>query len=213
MRIPSGDLAPARRRRRRHPYGRRRRTGPLLLALVLLAAVGGGAFLLQRDDEPGGASLAQAGCPSPRVGAAAAGAARLVAAPLPAPGQVRLALLNGTNRNGLGRTVGGALAVRGFAVAATGNAPGPVAGPAQVRFGPNGRPGATLLAAHVLGAQLRPVPGLPPGTVQLYLGTSFVRLRTPAEVTAYVKALNAPKAKPTPKPAPSAKAPAPQPCR
>ncbi len=156
MRIPSGDLAPARRRRRR--YGRRRRTGPVLLVLALLVALGGGAWLLQRDDESAGQRLAQSRCPTPAVRAAAAAAP----VPLPAPGQVRFAIFNGTGRNGLGRTVGDALAARGFAVTGTGNAPGPLAGPAQVRFGPQGRQGATLLAAHVLGAQLRPVPALPP---------------------------------------------------
>jgi hypothetical protein len=82
-----------------------------------------------------------------------------------------------------------------------------------VRFGPRGRQGATLVAAHVLGAQLRPVPALPPGTVQLYLGTSFVRLRTQAETTAYVKALQAPKPAAKPKPKPSPEPAAPVPCR
>lgn len=178
---------------------------------VLLAALGGGASLLQRADDEAGARLAQARCPSPTVRAAAGTAARPVAAPLPAPGQVRLVLRNGTQRDGLGRTVGDALAARGFAVLSTGNAPGPVAGPAQVRFGPRARQGATLLAAHVLGAQLRPVPALPPGTVQLYLGTSFVRLRTPAETAAYVRVLPSPRPVATPKP--SAKALAPAPCR
>ncbi|MCW2605774.1 MAG: LytR family transcriptional regulator, partial [Frankiales bacterium] len=129
---------------------------------------------------------------------------------LPAPGQVRLRLLNGTPRDGLGRTVGAALAARGFGVLSTGNAPAPLPGPSRVAFGPGGRPAATLLAAHVSGARLVPSPAMPRGAVDLVLGAAFVRLRTPAEVARSVTALTAPAPAPArtpvrtvPRPSPS----------
>ena len=63
----------------------------------------------------------------------------------------------------------------------------PLPGRSQVRFGPGGRPGATLLSAHVSGSALVPAPRSPRGSVDLVLGSAFVRLRTPAEVTAALR--------------------------
>ena len=214
VRIPSGDLAPA-RRRRRHAFGRRRsRTVPLLLALLLLAGLTGGAFLLRRGGDGGddnGERLASGPCGTPapaalRLVSSRRTAAQPVAQALPAPAAVRLRLFNGTARDGLARTVGEALAARGFAVLSTVNAPGPLPGRSQVRFGPGGRPGATLLSAHVSGSTIVPVPGAPRGSVELVLGSAFVRLRTPAEVTA---ALRAPARSVAARPAPARTAPVP----
>lgn len=207
MRIPSGDLAPARRRRRHVPRRGRGRALPLLLAVLLLGGLAGGAVLLRRGDsrpEP-----VAGGCPT------ALRPVALTQAALPPPGQVRLVLLNGTSRDGLGRTVAGALAARGFGVLSTGNAPGPLAGPSRVVFGPGARPGATLVAGHVLGARLVPAPTAPRGSVQVVLGSAFVRLRTPQEVPVALRALTAPPpapARPAPaRPAPAGPAPAPSP--
>jgi hypothetical protein len=206
VRIPSGDLAPARKHRR---YGRRHRSPwPAVIVVLLVLAVAGGAYAYtQRDDDEVG-SVAQASpCPSPAPVAtrAATKPVKPVAVVLPAPGKVRFRLLNGTGRDGLAHSVGDALARRGFQVAATGNAPKPLAGASRVTFGPGGRQAATLVALHVGGAQLLPVPAAPRGAVDLTLGSSFVRLRTPAEVHAAAVALAhpvAPAAKP--RPAPSA---------
>ena len=180
MRIPSGDLSPA--RRRRQPSGRGRSpVVPVLLALALLAGVAAGALLLRRDDGQAAAGACGTAVPGAlRPVAAARDVGRLA---LPAPAAVRVRVLNGTARDGLARTVGGALAARGFAVLDTVNAPGPLPGRSQVRFGPGGRRGATLLSAHVSGSALVAVPQAPRGSVELVLGTAFVRLRTAAEVT------------------------------
>jgi hypothetical protein len=208
VRIPSGDLAPARRGRRRgysaSRYGRRRsRALPVLLAVACVAAVGGGAWALRRDDGAAPDRLSSSptptACPSAAATAPAPTARPAAPVVLPAPGQVTFRLLNGTPRDGLGRTVGDALAARGFRVKSTGNAPKALAGASRVYFGPGGRPGAQLVAIHVIGAVLSPVPNAPKGAIDVVLGTGFVRLRTPAEVTSFaarVRAGTAPVAAP-----------------
>ena len=192
MRIPSGDLAPARRRKRYGgSYGKsRRRTGRVLLAMVVLAGGGVAAWALQRDDRGAPARLALAPCPS----GAPTTAVRTTVAPaqpkavaLPQPSQVKLRLFNGTKRDGLGRTVGNQLAARGFVVSGTGNAPALRDGPSQVTYGPGALPGAQVVAMHVLGAALVDAPSTPAGTLQLVLGSDFARLRTPAEVVVLAK--------------------------
>ena len=208
MRIPSGDLAPARKHRR---YGRRHRSPwPAVIVVLLVLAVAGGAYAYtQRDDDEVGSVAQASACPSPvatRAAAKPVKPVKPVAVVLPAPGKVRFRLLNGTGRDGLARTVGDAMARRGFQVAATGNAPKPLAGASQVTFGPGGRQAATLVGVHVLGAQLVPVPAAPKGAVDLTLGSSFVRLRTPAEVHAAAQALAHPVAPAAVKPRPAASA-------
>jgi LytR cell envelope-related transcriptional attenuator len=201
VRIPSGDLAPARRGRRR----RGRRLLPVVLTVAAVAAVGGGAYALRKDDgaaqqrlaQPGPSACSTAGpttAPTKPAAPTKAGAPTLV---LPATGKVSFRLLNGTARDGLGRTLGDALAQRGFQVKSTGNAPKPLTGPSRVYFGPGARPAAQLVAIHVIGAELSPVPTAPKGAVDLVIGSGFARLRTPAEVktfTARVLAGTAPTA-------------------
>jgi hypothetical protein len=202
VRIPSGDLAPARKHRR---YGRRRRSPwPAVLVVLLLAAVAAGAYAYtQRDTNSDSGTVAQASpCPSPAP-VATKPVAKPVAVKLPASGTVQFRLLNGTGRDGLARTVGDELARRGFHVLATGNAPKPLAGASHVTFGPGGRPAATLAALHVLGAQVIPVPAAPRGAVEVTLGSSFIRLRNAAEVRAATTALAHPRpvaVKPKPRP-------------
>lgn len=188
VRIPSGDLAPARKHRR---YGRRRRAPlPAVLVVLLLLAVAGAAYLLQRDDVPEETVAQATGCPTPTPAPAAPRpAAAQPAMVLPAPGTVRLRLLNGTTRSGLARTVGNELARRGFRVAGMGNAPAQLAGATRIAFGPGARSAATLVGVHVLGAQLVPVATAPKGSVDVVLGSSFVRLRNAAEVKAATQAL------------------------
>jgi hypothetical protein len=216
VRIPSGDLAPARRRRR--GYGRRRNPLLPLLTVVLLVLVAGGVWYATRDDS--GGVLQAAACPSPTASAASPSPAapappvQAATAPLvlPAPGQVQMVLLNGSGRDLLARTVGNELAARGFRVAGMGNAPG-LTGPSKVSFGPGARPAATLVAAQILGAQLVPVPTAAKGAVDVVLGTGFERLRTPAEATAQAKVLSAGTAAATPAatPSPPAAHPSPSP--
>lgn len=187
VRIPSGDLAPARRRKRYGgSYGRsKRRTGRVLLALVLLAGGGAVVYALQRDDRGAAARVALRPCPvapttSPATQPAQPAQPKPVA--LPQPRQVRLLLLNGTTRNGLGRNIGNQLAARGFVVSGTGNAHALLTGPSQVTYGPGALPAAQLVGMHVVGATLVDAPRTARGRLQLVLGSGFARLRTPAEI-------------------------------
>lgn len=187
MRIPSGDLAPARRRRRGGGgYGQRRRRTRfgLLLLVVLLAAGGGAAYLLQRDDTGAVARRTVAASPSSTPCPSPTRSVRVAPLVLPPPSAVRLVLLNGTPRNGLGRTVGDQLARRGFRVTGTGNAPQPQLGASTVLFGPGGQAAATLLSRTVAGSTLSGDAKAAPASLRVVLGTGFTRLRTPAEVAA-----------------------------
>lgn len=192
MRIPSGDLAPARRRKRYGgSYGRsKRRTGRVMLALVVLVGGGAAAYALQRDDRGAPARVALAPCPSASAAGPTSRPAQPVQPPpvgtLPQPRQVRLLLLNGTTRNGLGRDIGNQLAARGFVVSGTGNAHALLSGPSQVTYGPGALPAAQVVGRHVVGAALVDAPRTARGSLQLVLGSSFARLRTPAELASLV---------------------------
>jgi hypothetical protein len=201
MRIPSGDLAPARKHRR---YGHRS-TWPLVLAVVLVVAIAALAYVLRRDDAPGTTPVSTSLCRAETVTVGPAP----VPVRLPAPAQVSLRLLNGNGKDLLARSVGNELARRGFKVTATGNAPRPLQGVSRVYYGPGGRPAALLAAAQVSGATVVPVPNAARGAIDVVLGSSFVRLRTPAEATAYARELSAGKlpvavnASPQPRPSPT----------
>lgn len=186
MRIPAGDLAPARRRRYGGSYGRRRRrAGRVLLALVAVGLAGGGAYLLQRDDSKVPARIAALRpCPSTSTpGSAPAGTtpATRPGTRLPAPGSFQFLLLNGTPRSGLGKTVGDQLAARSFKVRVIGNA-APLTGASTVSYGVGDLPAATLVSRTVLGSRVVSVPRLPRGQVRVVLGSGYVRLRTPTEL-------------------------------
>lgn len=207
MRIPAGDLAPARRRRYGGTYGRRRRrTGRALLALVAVGLAGGGAYLLQRDDSAVPSRITAARpCVTPRASTPTTSpttsptASRPVLR-LPAPGSFEVLLLNGTARGGLGKSVGDQLAALTFRVRVIGNAP-PLTGASVVSYGAGAMPSATLVSRTVLGARALSAPRLPKGQVRLVLGSGYVRLRTAAELAEL--------ALPTTAPAPPVAAPAP----
>jgi hypothetical protein len=176
--------------RKHRRYGKQRSRWPVVLAVLAVAAVAGGTYAFQhRSADTDGAS-APTTCASARPSAAAtpAAPAKVTAVRLPAPGQVALRLLNGTGRDRLARTVADELARRGFRVTFTGNAPA-LAGPSRVNYGPGGRPAALLLSAHVLGASVVPVPSAARGAIDVVLGSTFVRLRTPAETSVYARQL------------------------
>lgn len=212
MRIPAGDLAPARRRRYGGTYGRRRRrTGRALLALVALGLAGGSAYLLQRDDSAVPSRITAARpCGTPRAGTpttppptsptTSPEASRPVLR-LPAPGSFEVLLLNGTPRGGLGKSVGDQLAALTFRVRVIGNAP-PLAGASVVSYGAGAMPSATLVSRTVLGARALSAPRLPKGQVRLVLGSGYVRLRTAAELAVLARPTTAP-ARPAAAPAPT----------
>lgn len=189
MVIPSGDLAPLRKHRR--GYGRQPRRWPIVVAVLAVAAVAGGTYTFQHRDDAGGQTAGPAPCVSatPSVAATHVAAAKVTAVRLPSPGQVALRLLNGAGRDRLAKSVADQLAQRGFRVTHFGNAPRPLAGASRVYYGPTGRPAALLVSAHVLGASVVPVPSAARGAVDVVLGSSFVRLRTPAEASAYAREL------------------------
>jgi hypothetical protein len=191
---------PARRHRYGGGYGRRRRRRTRLfagLALAVLVAAALGLWATRK----GSPAVVVAPCPSPSV-----------ASPrpleLPAPRDVRLALLNGTPRNGLANDVADQLAAQGFVVLTKGNAPAALGGPSQVAYGQGAQPAARALSFHVLGAVLVPDPALRPGAVQLTLGGDFARLATPAEAAAAQQAATGPAAAPA-----STASASPRPCR
>lgn len=152
-----------------------------MIGLILVA--GGGAFLLREDDALVPDRLGQQPTqPTCTPTAAPSTAAAVRPAALPRPQQVRLALLNGTPRNGLAKAVGDELAARGFVVTAQANAPAALAGPSQVAFGAGAEPAATVVSRWVLGSRTLSSPRVPRGTVQVTLGSTFTRLASPAEV-------------------------------
>jgi hypothetical protein len=194
---------------RKHRHGssfrRRRRRWPAVLTVVAVLAVVAAVYGLQHRGGSAAPVAAATPCPSPAPTVAPAPAKAAAPIRLPAPGQVSLRLLNGTGRDRLARVVGDELARRGFRVTAMGNAPRPLAGASRVYYGPGGRAAALLVTGHVLGATVQPVPTAARGAIDVVLGSSFVRVRTPAEASAYVHRLataGVPAAVPTPKPTP-----------
>ena len=163
-----------------------------MVAVLAVVGVAAGAYALQqqRQDDSGptaAPAVCRSGPPAPAPSRAAP--AKVAAVRLPAPGQVSLRLLNGTGRDRLARTVADELARRGFRVTHTGNAPRPLVGASRVYYGPGARPAALAVSAHVLGASVVPVPSAARGAVDVVLGSTFVRLRTAAETSAYAHRL------------------------
>ncbi|WP_436737693.1 LytR C-terminal domain-containing protein [Streptomyces sp. BBFR102] len=107
-------------------YPRMRRTGnrrKLVLAatggLLALGLVGWGTFQLV-DVFTGGSTVTAAGgksCPRPATSASPA-----AVKPLPAPGRIKVNVLNATERGGLAKKTADALKKRGFAIGEVGNA-------------------------------------------------------------------------------------------
>lgn len=152
------------------------------MGLVLLAVAAGAAYLLRQENAgvPGRVAT-QRLCPTPTATPAPLPVAPVV---LPQPQQVSLAVLNGTSRDGLAKTVGDQLAAQGFVITGQENAPAALAGASTVTFGTGAEPAGTLVSRWVVGSRLFGNPKAPPGSVQVVLGSSFQRLATPAEVAA-----------------------------
>ena len=204
MRIPGGDLMPARRRRRYGgSYGRRRSRNRrvLVLGVVLVAVGAAAAWYLRQDDSavPSRLAAAPTCAPSPTPTPTRTVAARPVV--LPQPQAVTLSVLNGTNRSLLAKHVADALAAQGFHVTGQGNARAGLVGPSQVVYGPGAALQARTAALWVPGATLVPRAAAPRGSVQVVLGSAFTRLATPAEAAA---ARRGPAPTPSAAPSPSA---------
>ena len=93
--------------------------------------------------------------------------------PLPEPATVTVIVLNGTERVGLAGQASALLAADGFVMGEPGNEPTAVAAAAEIRFGPTGLPGATLLSYYIPNAILVPIPSRAEATVDVALGAQY----------------------------------------
>ena len=208
-------------------YPRMRRTGgrrKLVLAatggVLALGLVGWGTFQLVDVFSGGGSTATAAGatdCPRPAPSASPA-----TVEPLPAPGEIKVNVLNATERGGLAKKTADALKKRGFAIGEVGNATEEydkkVKGTVLLLGAADAVDGAfPVLATQVGGAKQKveaPVKGEPaeaegeadgaakgprkPNEVDLIIGDGFKKLAPEAAATGALKALNAPKPSPSP---------------
>jgi hypothetical protein len=105
---------------------------------------------------------------------------------VPPAGAVNVQVLNSTDRSGLASSVGQTLTQDGFKSAGTPandlTTRAPVAGVAEIRFGPAGKDAATLLSYYVPNATLV-ADTRTTAVVDLALGAKFTALAAPADVT------------------------------
>jgi hypothetical protein len=144
---------------------RRRRSALLVYVVLALLAVGGiglGVWLHGLRGQPAVDVASLPLCPGGTQ---------------PAPKSVRVNVYNATSRPGLAGRAASALGARGFVVRQVANDPAgsKVTASAVVRYGPKGKPAATLVAAQVAGAQLRADRRGGP-TVDLVLGARYTGL-------------------------------------
>ncbi|WP_432497157.1 LytR C-terminal domain-containing protein [Kineococcus auxinigenes] len=161
------DEASYERLHRRRLRRRRRQRIVFAVVVVLVLAVGGAAALVWTGRwQPGADPVAAS--PSPTCVPAAE-------QPLPAPGEVSVEVLNGTDRTGLAAAVSDELRGRGFTVPDIGNAPvaaGPVT--AVVRYAPGLLAQARAVGARFPEAQLVEDPAVT--AVELTLGDAHQQL-------------------------------------
>jgi hypothetical protein len=174
------------------PSGGRSRRGrggtPVILVgvLALLIGAGVGWYLTNRDPAET-ATPSPSGCPSP-VATPSPGASESPAAsgkPLPAPSTITVDVFNSTDRQGLAKTTADELERRDFVIGDVANDPldDPIAGTAEVRYGPKGKRQATVVAAQVPESTLVNDKRADK-TVSLALGEAYDGLATPEQVAA-----------------------------
>ncbi len=102
-----------------------------------------------------------------------AGRAKPEPVPTVKPGSVQLQVLNGTSVAGLAATTANQLTARGFKVAGTGNATA-AAGSTTIEYASASQLAqVNTLQQQIPGAQVKQVPGLQGGTIDLVLGSGF----------------------------------------
>lgn len=125
---------------------------------------------------------------------------------VPAPADVSVLVLNSTQRAGLASSAAQALTQDGFQSAGKptndSTAGAPVAGVAEIRFGPTGKAAATLLSYYLPGATLAPDKRTN-ATVDVALGAKFTTLATPAAVAKALTSAKLTQASPSGTAAPS----------
>jgi hypothetical protein len=90
-----------------------------------------------------------------------------------APSQVKVAVFNGSGVSGLAGQTATELQAKGFAVTSTGNADKMDYSATEIRYAAGEQTQAATLSAVVPGATQSQVDDLPPGTVQLVIGSDF----------------------------------------
>jgi hypothetical protein len=113
----------------------------IVVALLVVAALVLVLVAIFKDKQSA-SSYAQ-GCP--------AGAVKVKTRPLPVPGQIKVNVLNGTSKPGLGAEVADDFRNRGFTVVAVNNAPAHYDGTAKLAFGPKELAAATVVNSYFLG--------------------------------------------------------------
>ena len=100
------------------------------------------------------------------------------------PRRVKVTVLNGSYTSGLAAATASALGSRGFTVTGTGNATS-ISARTLIEYGSRSQQAEVRTLRKVVGtARVMRVPGLPPGTLTLILGTSFAGLKNTAPVAA-----------------------------
>lgn len=169
---------------------------PLPALIALIALLGLTALVWWRVLHRGTSSdAASAPCPTPTP-----------AARLPAPSSVHVGVQNSTTRNGIGASARRALIEDGFDVpdlARNASRKVKVKGTAQIKYGPKGKQGATLLRYYIPGATLEQTTGTS-ATVIVVLGAKYTRVASEASVKRALAADKVVLAGSTPTPQPSA---------
>jgi LCP family protein required for cell wall assembly len=97
--------------------------------------------------------------------------------PTVSPAQVQLQVLNGTSVQGLAATTATKLKAKGFSVTGTGNATSDTYTNSVIEYGSASQlPQVNTLKGEIAGAQAKQVTGLPAGSIELVLGSSFKEL-------------------------------------
>ena len=157
-----------------------------LLGLLILASLVWWRVINRGDAEARAARASAQATATTSVTCASTGLTRV-----PPPAQVHVLVLNSTQRDGLATSTAQVLTRLGFASggkpADDQSARAPVLGVAEIRYGPSGAAGATLLSFYVKGATLVPVGGTS-SIVDLALGAKFVAVGTQAQAAAAMAA-------------------------
>ena len=159
------------RRPRRWP----RVLGALLVVVLVAAAAYGVWWWLDQRSEPDADPAATPSrictTPTPRI-----------PKNLPDPGDITLAVANGTERNGLAVDTADAFATRGFVVVDVGNTDKPVkAGAAQIRYAKGDLRQAVVVASYIPDAEVVEVSRVPEGEVAVWLGPDFTTVAKAAD--------------------------------
>lgn len=147
-------------------HRRNRRTAIILVVLVALLA---GAFYYAASYFNRPSSPAASGCPTSDFTAAVVGD--------PLPGQITVNVYNATTRAGLAAETAKEVKARGYVIGQVANDPlkRKIDGVGELRFGPNGKPGANV-SVHLLEGVVPLQDTRAEASVDLVLGNGFKAL-------------------------------------